>query len=139
MGTVHHTVTSHKGKMEFESVINGHSVIIDTVEAGGGENQGPNPKPLILSALAGCTGMDMVSTLTKMRAQYSDLSIEVDADLTDEHPRVYSEIRVVYKIRVPESDKEKVEKAVKLSKTKYCGVSAMLEKVCPVKSKIVYL
>ena len=94
MGTIHKTNTAFKGKMEFDSVINGHHITIDTVEAGGGENKGPNPKPLILSALAGCTGMDVVSVLNKMRASYSDFSIEVDADLTEAHPRVYSEIRV---------------------------------------------
>lgn len=139
MATVHHTVTNHKGKMEFETLINGHSIILDTVPAGGGENHGPNPKPLLLSALAGCTGMDIVPMLQKMRVEFSNLSIAVDADLTDEHPRVYSEIRLTYRIQVAESDREKVEKAVKLSKTSYCGVSAMLEKVCPIISHIEFL
>jgi putative redox protein len=137
MGAIHKTTTAFKGKMEFESVINGHHITIDTVEVGGGENKGPNPKPLILSALAGCTGMDVVNVLNKMHATYSDLSIDVDADLTDEHPRVYSEIRVTYHIKT--NDREKMEKAVNLSKDSYCGVSAMLAKVCPVKFEIVYL
>lgn len=139
MGTVHHTETIHKGKMEFETVINGHSITLDTSPAGGGENKGASPKPLLLSALAGCTGMDVAGLLNKMRVEYSDFSLDVDADLTDEHPRVYSEIRLIYRIKVKEEDKEKMEKAVHLSKTKYCGVSAMLSKVCPVIARIEYL
>jgi putative redox protein len=137
MGTVHHTKTQHMGKMEFDSVINDHHITIDTVEAGGGENHGANPKPLMLSALAGCTGMDVVSLLNKMRAEYSDFSIDVDADLSDEHPRMYTEIRVKYYIKI--NDREKMEKAVRLSKDQYCGVSAMLKKVCPVEFEINYL
>lgn len=137
MATTHKVSTQHVGKMEFDSVINGHHITIDTVEAGGGNNKGPNPKPLMLSALAGCTGMDVVSTLNKMRAVYSDFSIDVEADLTDNHPRVYSEIRMVYKIKT--ADKDKMERAVKLSKEQYCGVSAMLQMVCPVKFEIQYI
>jgi putative redox protein len=72
-----------------------------------------------------------------MRATYSDFSIDVEADLTDEHPRVYSEIRVTYTIKT--EDREKMEKAVNLSKDSYCGVYAMLKKVCEVKFQIVYL
>lgn len=125
------------GKMEFDTQINNHHITLDTVPNGGGEDHGPSPKPLILSALAGCTGMDVVGILNKMRVTYSDFKIDVEADLTDEHPRVYSEIRVNYTIRIAE--KEKMEKAVKLSKDQYCGVSAMLQKVCPVKFEITYL
>lgn len=137
MASIHKTSTQHMGKMQFDSVINGHHITIDTVEAGGGDNLGPNPKPLLLSALAGCTGMDVVSTLNKMRAEYSDFSIDIEADLTDEHPRVYSEIRMTYKIKTENHDK--MERAVKLSKEQYCGVSAMLKMVCPVKFEIQYL
>lgn len=137
MGSIHKTHTEYTGKMAFDSQINGHHIIIDTVAAGGGDNAGPNPKPLMLSALAGCTGMDVVSVLTKMRANFSDFSIDVEADLSDEHPRVYTEIRVHYFIKINEP--EKMEKAVNLSKDTYCGVSAMLAKICPVKFEIHYL
>lgn len=137
MSTIHKTNTRFVGKMEFDSEINGHHITLDTVEAGGGENKGPSPKPLLLSSLAGCTGMDVVSLLNKMHVDYSDFNIEVEADLGDEHPRMYTEIRLTYFIKTEEKDK--MEKAVNLSKDKYCGVSAMLSKVCPIVSKIVYL
>lgn len=137
MSTIHKTNTRFVGKMEFDSEINGHHITLDTVETGGGENKGPSPKPLLLSSLAGCTGMDVVSLLNKMHVVYSDFNIEVEADLGDEHPRMYTEIRLTYFIKTEE--KEKMEKAVNLSKDKYCGVSAMLSKVCPIVSKIVYI
>ncbi|MCG9880152.1 MAG: OsmC family protein [Bacteroidia bacterium] len=137
MSTVHKTNTRFVGKMEFDTEINGHHITLDTTEAGGGENNGPSPKPLLLSSLAGCTGMDVVSLLNKMHVSYSDVNIEVEADLGDEHPRMYTEIRLTYFIKT--EDKDKMEKAVNLSKDKYCGVSAMLSKVCPIVTNIVYL
>jgi putative redox protein len=65
--------------------------------------------------------------------------VHVEADLRDEHPRIYTEIRMVYKIKMAASDKDKMEKAVALSKDKYCGVSAMLAMVCPIVSQVEYL
>jgi putative redox protein len=123
--------------MEFETEINGHHLILDTTETNGGENKGPSPKPLILSSLAGCTGIDVVSLLNKMHVSYSDFNITVEADLGDEHPKMYTEIRLTYFIKTDERDK--MEKAVQLSLEKYCGVSAMLRKVCPIIHKIVFL
>jgi len=137
MATLHKTSTQYVGKMEFDTVINGHHITLDTAAAGGGEDKGASPKPLLLSSLAGCTGMDVVSLLNKMHVVYSDFNIEVEADLGDEHPKMYTEIRLTYFIKT--EDKDKMEKAVNLSKDKYCGVSAMLSKVCPIVSNIVYL
>lgn len=137
MSTIHKTNTRFVGKMEFDSEINGHHLTLDTLEAGGGENKGPSPKPLLLSSLAGCTGMDVVSLLNKMHVVYSDFNLEVEADLGNEHPKMYTEIRLTYFIKTEEKDK--MEKAVNLSKDKYCGVSAMLSKVCPIVTRIVYL
>jgi putative redox protein len=137
MLTIHKTNTRFVGKMEFDSEINGHHLTLDAVEANGGENKGPSPKPLLLSSLAGCTGIDVVSLLNKMHVDFSDFNIEVEADLGDEHPKVYTEIRLTYFIKTDERDK--MEKAVQLSLKKYCGVSAMLSKVCPIISKIEYL
>ena len=129
MSTLHQADTRFTGGMQFVSQINGaHEITIDTTEAGGGINSGPSPKPLLLTALGGCTGMDVVSLLNKMHA-----------DLRDEHPRIYTEIRMVYKIKIAEADREKMEKAVNLSKEKYCGVSAMLAMVCQIITTIEYL
>ena len=137
MPSIHQTSTRFVGKMEFETEINGHHLILDTTETNGGENKGPIPKPLILSSLAGCTGIDVVSLLNKMHVSYSDFNITVEADLGDEHPKMYTEIRLTYFIKTDERDK--MEKAVQLSLEKYCGVSAMLRKVCPIIHKIVFL
>jgi putative redox protein len=83
--------------------------------------------------------MDIVSLLEKMRVQFSDFSLHVKADLSDEHPRVYTQIYLEYKIKMKLEDRDKMAKAVELSKDKYCGVSAMLSKVCPIDFKIYYI
>ncbi len=90
-------------------------------------------------SLAGCTGMDVVSLLKKMRVTFEDLKISVDANLTDEHPKIYDAMHITYKFwGVKEADHTKVEKAVTLSKERYCGVSAMLEKASKLTFEIVY-
>ncbi len=139
MATIHKTKTQWNGGMQFTGNIDGHTFIMDTTAAGGGTNSGPSPKPFLLTALGGCTGMDIVPMLHKMRVAFSDFSIDVDAALSDEHPRVYTEININYYIKMAEADHDKMEKAVAMSKDKYCGVSAMLEKICPINFKINYL
>ena len=129
----HATSTKWTGKMAFDSQIDDHSIRIDA-KAPLGDNSGPSPKKLLLSSLAGCTGVDVVSLLNKMKVPFTGFEIDVEADLTDEHPKVYSEIRIIYRVYGKDLKKSKVEKAVNLSKEKYCGVSAMLGKG----SKIVY-
>lgn len=125
--------------MNFAVSVNGHTIQIDTDEAGGGKNIGTRPKALMLVSLAGCTGFDVVSILNKMRVKFSDLSIKVDGKLTDTEPKIYNEVIVNYTIRVDKNDEAKVVKAVKLSKEKYCGVSKMFEAFAKVSSKINYL
>lgn len=124
-------VTIHKGNMAFESHIDGHAVIMDTSAAGGGEDLGPSPKRLLLGTLATCTGMDVVSLLRKMRVDFSDFEIVTQADLTEEHPKVFTQVTVIYRIKVAEEHREKVEKAVSLSQEKYCGISEMLRRNSP--------
>ena len=134
-----HTInTVWKDKMAFDSQVDNHTFRIDT---GGelGDDSGPSPKKLLLASLAGCTGMDVVSLLKKMRAPFTGLEIDVEADLTEEHPKVYSEIRLIYRFFGTDLNKEKVEKAVRLSQERYCGVSAMLNKNSPIHYSIEYL
>ena len=90
--------------------------------------EGPGPKSLLLSGLAGCSGIDVVDILKKMRVTFSDLSIDVEAELTEEHPKVFKDIFITYTIRTDPSNEDKVKKAIDLSLEKYCGVSAMLKK-----------
>lgn len=133
-----HTIqTTWNDKMSFDSQIDGHTLRLDTRDEMG-DDTGPGPKKLLLAGLAGCTGMDVVSLLKKMRVPFTGMKINIDADLTEEHPKVYSEIRLIYQIFGSELDKGKVQKAVDLSQEKYCGVTAMLKKNCPVNYSIEY-
>ncbi len=124
--------------MSFHAEINGHPITIDAGVAVGGEDKGPRPKPLLLYSLAGCTGMDVVSLLKKMRVGYDDFKIRVDAELTEEHPKYYHKIHLVYQFSGEDIDKKKVEKAVGLSQDRYCGVSFMLKKAADLSYEIQY-
>jgi putative redox protein len=123
-------------KMTFEASVNGHSVTMDADSSVGGEDRGPRPKPLLLVSLAGCTGMDVISLLNKMRVSFSGLKINVSGELTEEHPKIYKKIHIAYIITGKDIDKAKVEKAVVLSQDKYCGVSAMLKKASEITYQI---
>ena len=114
--------------MAFESVINGHKLIIDAVQEVGGNDRGPRPKPLMLLALAGCTGMDVVSILKKMKVELENFAIEIETEMTEEHPKYYHKINVIYKFWGKDLPVEKLEKAANLSDERYCGVSAVYKK-----------
>lgn len=116
-----------KENMAFEADVNGFKLMLDADPAVGGENQGPRPKPLTLVSLAGCTGMDVISILKKMRVEPDYFNVAVEGELTEEHPKYYHKIHLVYEIKGHDIDPEKVEKAVSLSQERYCGVSALLK------------
>ena len=128
-----------KGGMNFTAEVNGHKIEIDTEETRGGKNLGTRPKALMLVSLAGCTGLDVVGILNKMRVNFSDLSVKVDAHLTDAEAAIYDEVTVNYSIKVADEDHQKVEKAVKLSQEKYCGVTKMFEAFAKVGYTINYI
>ena len=128
-----------KGGMNFTAEVNGHKIEIDTEEAAGGKNIGTRPKALMLVSLAGCTGFDVVSILNKMRVNFSDLSVNVEGHLTKTEPKIYDKVHLNYSIKVQKEDEEKVLKAVKLSKEKYCGVSKMFESFSKVSFEINYI
>lgn len=129
----------YNGGMNFSAEIDGHIIQIDTTEENGGANLGPRPKALMLAALGGCTGFDIVNILKKMRVEFSDFSVASEANSTDTEPSVYDEVKIIYTIRVEEEDQGKVEKAVHLSKDKYCGVSKMFEQFARVTFEIDFL
>lgn len=135
----HKVTTRFVGGMTFQSHLDNHTILIDTPEADGGNDLGPRPKKLMLSSLAGCTGIDVVSMLNKMRVPFNNFSMDVEANLTKEPPTTYNWVKITYNISVKEEDREKVEKAIHLSKDKYCGVSAMFEKFAAVEFEIVFL
>ncbi|WP_297092026.1 OsmC family protein [uncultured Draconibacterium sp.] len=127
---------SWKENMAFEAEVNGHKLMLDATEEVGGENRGPRPKPLMLTALAGCTGMDVISILRKMRVEVDDFNVIVSGDLTDEHPKQYFKMNVIYEFKGSDLPLEKLKKAVSLSEERYCGVSAMYKKVIELTSEI---
>ena len=117
------TKWKHDGIFESRQEGSGKSFTIDTER-----KEGPGPKSLLLSGLAGCSGIDIIEILKKQRVEFSDFSIDVEADTTEQHPKVFKDIFVVYTIRTEPSNEIKVKKAIELSLEKYCGVSAMLKK-----------
>ena len=120
----------------FESVQDGHGIILDLPKELGGTDLGAKPKTLMLTALGGCTAMDVVSILNKMQVGFTGLKIQVSADLTDEHPKVFRSIHIRYIFSGDALPADKLERAVALSQEKYCGVSAMLAKACPISWEI---
>lgn len=122
--------------MAFESEVYGHKLVLDAAKEFGGEDLGYRPKPLVMAALAGCTGMDVVSILKKMRVEYDGLEIKVEGDVADEHPKTYTALKLIYEFKGKDLPMEKLEKAVALSEETYCGVWAMYKKAVPVTYEI---
>ncbi|MDD4756360.1 MAG: OsmC family protein [Prolixibacteraceae bacterium] len=121
----------------FQTDLDGHKVIIDADIPTGGNNLGPRPKKLMLTALAGCTGIDVIMILKKMKVFPESFNVIVEGDLTDEHPKYYHKIKVIYKFKGKDLPKDKLEKAVKLSEDRYCGVSALYKRAIDLETEIV--
>ncbi len=116
------------GKMQFVGkTTSGHGLLMDTSSKVGGENTAPTPMELLLVALGGCTGMDVVSILQKMKIEFECLEIEVKGERVTEHPRVYKKINLIYKVKGKDLQEEKVKRAVELSQKKYCPILGMLK------------
>lgn len=124
------------GGMAFETDLNGHKIYLDASEEVGGKDIGPRPKGLMMVALAGCTGMDVVSILKKMKVEYESLNIQVEGELADEHPKKFTGMKVVFKFKGRDLPLDKIQKAVSLSKEKYCGVSANYSSAFPLTHEI---
>jgi putative redox protein len=124
--------------LSFEGMADGHQVAIDTTTEGGGNNTGMSPKRLLLCSVCVCSGMDVVSILNKMKVKFSKLEITADAEQTTEDPKVFKFINLTYITDAAEEDDAKFRRAVELSQEKYCGVSIMLKKHCPVNYTIQY-
>ena len=129
--------TNWLGDMKFDSEVNGHHIIIDALPEAGGHDSGPRPKALMLTALAGCTGMDVVSILKKMHVEVKRFNVEVVADGTDEHPRHFTHMHIIYRFAGIDLPMDKLQKAVELSQDRYCGVSFMYRKAMEVTHEIV--
>ena len=105
-----------------------HWITVDGPENFGGSDAGIRPKELLLLSLAGCTASDVVSILQKKRVKLDDFEINISAEMTEEHPKVFTKIDLEYVFYGDNIAEKDVERAIELSETKYCGVTAMLEK-----------
>jgi putative redox protein len=134
----HEVETQWMGKMQFNSLINGHTVVMDAPERVGGEDQGPIPKPFVLSALSGCTGMDIVAILRKAQKEVKDFSMKVTGEISMKQPIEYVAIHIEYDFKGLDENKQAALNAVNDSQIKYCGVSSMLKKALPVTWEVNY-
>lgn len=123
--------------MAFEAETDGYKIMLDAAENIGGHNLGPRPKPLMLVTLAGCTGMDVVSILSKMRIEPENFNVKVEGTQSEEQPVYYTGMHITYEFRGKNLPFDKLEKAINLSLEKYCGVAALYKKVIPVSYSIV--
>ena len=135
----HKVVTHWKGNLLFEADNpSGKTVMIDTAEEHGGHNAGLRPKAMMLASLAGCSGLDVISILKKMKVKIADFRMDTSANLTDEHPKYYDKVTVEYHFYGEDLKRDKIKKAVDLSIEKYCGVMEMFRQFAEVETKIFY-
>jgi putative redox protein len=117
----------HMGGVTFAAKADsGHWVMMDGPAQFGGSDAGSRPKELVLLALGGCTGSDVATILQKKRVPFEDLEIRLSANVAEEHPQVYTDIHITYVVYGENINPADIERAIELSTTKYCSVSAML-------------
>ncbi|HSC52937.1 MAG TPA: OsmC family protein [Phnomibacter sp.] len=128
----HEIETQWMGKMQFNALVNGHTIVMDAPERVGGEDNGTIPKPLVLTALSGCTGMDVVALLRRANVVMDDFNLKVTGELSKRPPIEYVAIHIVYEIKAKEEYREQVLNVITDSQENICGVSHMLKKALPV-------
>lgn len=139
MGTTNHISTKWKGGMAFESNNpSGLNFTIDASPDDGGQGAGFRPKALMLSSLAGCSGLDVASLIKKMKLEVDDFHIETIAHLTDEHPKYYDAVVIEYHFHGNKLNEGKLQKAVDLSVEKYCGVMEMFRQFASLEIKTIF-
>lgn len=133
-------ITTHwKGGLTFESDNpSGKTVLMDTSIDGTETRFGLSPKAMMLSSLAGCSALDVISILDKMKVKLDNFKIEVSGELTDEHPKYYHEVKVDYHFYGTHLNIEKCERAVNLSVEKYCGVMEMFRRFSKVETELFF-
>jgi putative redox protein len=124
---------SWKGKLSFEGTADsGFSIPLGTELRLGGDEDGFRPMELFLVGLAGCTAMDTISILIKKRQDITDFEVQVHGERASDHPRVFTEARIVYLVTGRGVDENAVVRAIELSATRYCPAQAMLSKLMPI-------
>lgn len=135
MGATNHITTKWLGKTVFESTnTSGNTLIMDTEE----DSVGLRPKSLMLSALAGCSGLDVVSLIKKMKLNVDEFQIETIANMTDEHPKFYDKVVIEYHFHGADLNERKLQRAVDLSVEKYCGVMEMFRQFATLEIKTIF-
>ncbi len=104
-----------------------HWVVMDGSEVFGGSKAGSSPKELLMLALGGCTSMDVIPILTKKKVPFKDFEVHIRGEVRDEHPQIFTNLHIEYVVYGNNINPEDIERAIELSTTKYCAVSAMLK------------
>ncbi|MFX0556173.1 OsmC family protein [Maribacter sp. CXY002] len=139
MSTTNHISTKWLGNMAFESNnTSGKSFKIDLAKEDGGDSSGLRPKALMLSALAGCSGLDVAALIKKMKLEVDEFHIETIANLTDEHPKFYDRVTVEYHFHGANLNEKKLQRAIDLSVEKYCGVMEMFRQFAVLDIKTIF-
>ena len=135
MGTTNHITTKWLGEMAFESSnTSGNSFKIEDAD----ESDGLRPKSLMLSALAGCSGLDVASLIKKMKLEVDTFKIDTNANMTEEHPKHYDSVLVEYHFYGSNLNEKKLQRAVDLSVDKYCGVFEMFRQFAKMETKTIF-
>lgn len=134
----HEVATEWMGKMQFNALVNGHTIVMDAPERVGGTDAGPIPKPFVLAALSGCTGMDVAALLRKQDIALDSLNIKVIGELSKAAPITYTAIHLIYELGGKPEYLDASLKAITDSQEKYCGVSFLLKKAIPVSWELNY-
>lgn len=130
--------TSYQGQMRFSSGEGPTRVVMDAKEKVGGRGEALTPKQMVLQGLVGCTGLDVAAMLHKQKIEFEDLVIEAEAEENSSHPVHFKKIRVTYRIKAAPEARPRVERAIELSETRFCGVSEMLKRSAEITSELVF-
>lgn len=137
--TSNKVTTTWKGNMKLESDNpSGMNLFMDAGSENGGNSEGYRPKSLMLSSLAGCSGLDVASLIKKMKLDVEDFRIDIEAELTEEHPKFYHKVDVEYHFYGSNLNEKKLQRAVDLSVEKYCGVMEMFRQFAKMNIKTVF-
>ncbi|MDX9750364.1 MAG: OsmC family protein [Flavobacteriales bacterium] len=126
------------GRMKFNALVHGHTLVMDAPERVGGDDEGPIPKPFVLTALAGCTGMDVIALLRKQGIELRHFGVDVAGEISKTQPIVYTRIHLVYDAQGDPAHRDATLAVVQRSQHEICGVSHMLKKAMPVTWEVRY-
>lgn len=124
------------GDIGFEAQIRGHKLIMDSTGDYRQQDRGPSPKELLLASICGCSGMDVVAILQKMRVDLASCQVVAKTETSVGYPSIFTEVKLQFRIQSANVKMDQAIKAVTLSMTKYCGVSAMVVNSSPITYEI---